>query len=299
MNRPNFVVIGAGRCGTTSLHQFLRAHPEVFVPERKSPNYFASHIPQPAWETPAAKAMATHWVTDPSAYSSLYDGVAGERAIGDVSPIYLQALDVAPRLHEECPDVRVVAILRDPAERAHAHWLGRRRDGIETTARFEDWVAAALRSPMPDDVAFGHYVACGRYHHFLSPFLERFGEERTLILFHEDLVADPKRVVAKLFGFLGADASFVPDLDARHNRSGVITGRLRRVLWTRSIAVRTALRPHLPATVRRAVGRRFLTELDRPTLDRSVRARLVDLLHDDISQLEQLTGRDLSHWHRG
>jgi hypothetical protein len=292
---PNFFVVGAGRSGTTSLHHLLGQHPDVFV-AAKSPNHFATHIPQPEWETPVARAMARHWVSDDSAYRSLFDGATSERAVGDVSPVYLQALDIPRRLHDTHPEARIIAILRDPVDRAHAHFVGRRRDGIETFAEFEERAESELSRPLPDDVAFGHLLGCGRYHHFLEPYRARFGHTRIKVVLHDDLVDDPRSLLEELFTFLDVDRDFVPDMSARLNRSGDIRGGASRTVWTRSVRLRTALRPHLPEQLRRAVGARFLADIDKPALDGRLRARLVNVFRDDVTALEGWLDRDLSHW---
>ena len=296
MTDPNFFVVGAGRCGTTSLHRFLGEHPEVFVCARKSPNHFAAHIPQPTWETPVARAMSRQWVADGDAYRSLFDDVGPEVAIGDVSPVYLQALDIAPRIHSACPDARIIAILRDPVDRAHSHFVGRQRDGIETYADFAERVDLELSSPLPVDVAFGHLLGCGRYHHFLAPYLRYFGADRVKVLVHDDLINEPAALLKDIFTFIGVDPEFDPDMEARLNRTGVIRSRSARAAWTRSVGVRTALRPHVPERVRTFVGRGFLTHIDKPLLDPQLRRRLVEVYRDDIAALEAMLDRDLSHW---
>lgn len=299
MKDPNFFVVGAGRSGTTSLHEFLGQHPDVFMCRRKSPNFFASHVPQPMWETPAARAMARQWVGDRDTYRALFSDASTERAVGEVSPVYLQALEVPDLVHAAYPQARVVAVLREPVERAFAHFVGRRRDGIETFASFDERVRFELSAPFPDDVAFGHVLGCGRYHHFLRPYVERFGPERVKVLLHDDLVARPQASMAELFEFLDVDPGFVPDTSARLNRTGVIRRRPARVVWTRSVRLRTALRPHLPSQVRSAVGRRFLAGIEKPELDQTLRRRLGEVFREEIGSLEVLLDRDLSCWRAG
>lgn len=296
MNDPNFFVVGAGRCGTTSLHHLIGQHPDVFVRTPKSPNFFASHIAQPTWETPVARAMASRWVSDETKYRSLFDGVTDERAIGDVSPVYLQATDISRRLHEAHPDAKIIAILRDPIERAHAHFLGRRRDGIETCSTFEQRVNLERSAPLPDEVAFGHLLGCGRYHHFLADYVRRFGAAQVKVLLYEDFLRDPTALLSDIFSFLDVDAEFRADVSTRLNRTGIIAHRPTRELWTRSARLRTALRPRLPAGVRHAIGRRVLADIDRPELDPALRRSLVPIFESDIRSLEVVIDRDLSHW---
>ena len=300
---PDLFVVGAGRSGTTALHDFLGAHPNVRVSDHKSPNYFATGIPQPTWETQTAMTMSRRWVTGQDQYLDLFAGASAGDLLADVSPVYLQATAVAERVHAANSEARIVAILRDPADRAHAHFLGRRRDGIETTPDFGRWLdrmetSGWLDRPEPA-VAFGHYVDCGRYHHFLRPYLDRFGTDRVLIVFYEDFASDNGAVIDHLLAFAGLPAH--PDRarlsrNDRPNRTGEIRSPVLRRLWTASVSSRTRLRPLLPERLRRAVGRRVLADLDRTPMRPEWRARVVEVLADDIAQLEQLTGRDLSTW---
>lgn len=297
MTLPNFIVVGAGRSGTTSLHNYLAQHPDIFMCAAKSPNFFVSGIDQPRWETPAAVAMAAQWVADADTYTAMFDGAGDATAIGEVSPVYLQAIGTASRIAAMCGEVRIIAILRNPVDRACAHFLGRQRDGIEPPGvTMATRMNELLAMGMPDDVAFGHYPGCGRYHHFLGPYIEQFGADRIHVALHEDLVTDPVAVLAAMFSFVGVDPGFMPDMTARLNATGQIRNRLLRQVWTRTVGLRTALRPHLPTRVRRSVGSTFLADLERPDIDPTLRQRLLDALVDDITALEDLIGRDLSAW---
>lgn len=296
MTLPNFLVIGAGRSGTTSLHRWLGQHPDVFVSGEKSPNFFVSHEPLPPREGPRLRAMARQWVSDPGEYAALFDGARVEKAVGEVSPVYLQATSAPQRIRAALPDVRLVAILREPVSRAHAHFLGRRRDGLETRADFAAVVREELSGPLPDAVAFGHYLGCGRYHHFLRGYFDHFPRERIRIYLFEDLMADPAALMADLYGFLGVDPGFVPDTGRRHGRTGVVSNPVARAVWTASVGVRTALRPWVPRAIRDLAAPIFLRRLERPPLDPELRERLREVFREDVERLEALIGRDLSRW---
>ena len=293
---PNFFVIGAGRCGTTSLHNYLGQHPQVFVCRQKSPNYFVAGDPAPAREQPVARAMMRHWVTDRERYLSLFDEASNELAIGEVSPVYLQSANAPERIRSFCPEARHIAVLRQPVDRAYAHFLGRQRDGIEPPGSFSDRVSEELAAGLPDRVAFGSYLACGRYHHFLRGYFDRFPASHIRVYLLEDMGTDLDRLLRDLFGFLGVDPEFTPDTTARLNRSGTIRNPLLRALWTRSVKQRIAARPHLPSALRRAAGAPFLRDLDVPDLEPELARRLLDVFRDDIRRLEDLLQRDLSAW---
>lgn len=298
MSLPTFIVIGASRSGTTSLHHLLGRHPDVYMAPVKSPNYFVAGDPLPPWEGPRLRSMAKQWITDRRAYEALFAGATGESAIGEVSPVYLQSRAAPQRILDACPGAGLVAILRDPAERAYAHFLGRRRDGLERRADFGAVVDEELSAPLPDEVAFGSYLGASRYHHFLREYFARFPTNRIRIHLFEDFVASPGTVVADILAFVGVDPDVPIDTAARHNASGEIDGTVRRWLWTRTVALRTALRPYLPTRIRNAGQMVIGASLARPPLPPDVRARIARALRPDVERLESLIGRDLSKWCR-
>jgi hypothetical protein len=293
---PTFIVIGAGRSGTTSLHGYLAQHPQVFVCAEKSPNYFVSGDPLPEWEGPHLRAMARQWVSDAGAYAALFGQAGAATALGDVSPVYLQSVNAPVRIKALYPDVKLVAILREPVERAYAHYLGRSRDGLESRATFADVITEELARPLPETVAFGSYLGCGRYHHFLRPYYNLFPREQIRVYLHEDLTRDAGALLRDLFGFIGVDSGFEPDVRLRKGQTGVVRHPLARLLWTRSVGARTALRPWLPRALRDLAGPVVLRDLQRPPLDVHMHARLQSLFAEDIHRLQALIGRDLSHW---
>lgn len=299
MTLPNFLVIGAGRSGTTSLHHYLGQHPDVYVPAVKSPGHFFC-CDRPAIEDPYVRALTrTHFVPDPKDYEALFDGVRGERAIGEVSPVYLATTRAASRIASRLPGVKLIAILRNPIERAYARFVGRVRDGFERRSDFAEIVREERRTPLVRDDAFGTYVASGFCSHFLASYLDRFPRERIRLHLFEDFAADPARVMADLFRFLEVDPGFVPRTERRHNRSGgIVRNRLLRLVWTRSALLRASLRRHLPEPVRDAVFRAFTTDLVTPPLDPALRAELAELFRHDIEALQAVLKRDLSHWLR-
>lgn len=296
MGLPNFLVIGAGRSGTTSLHHYLSQHPDVFLTAEKSPNFFVSQDALPPWEGPAQQVMARHWVRTLDDYQALFAGAGARAAVGEASPTYLQSRRAPARIAAACPGVRLVAILREPVGRAYAHFMGRRRDGLDRRTDFSKVVEAELSQPLPEEVAFGHYLGCGRYHHFLQGYFDRFPADRIRIYLYDDLLADPSALVADLFAFLEVDPRFSPDMSRRYGQTGVPVNPVARFLWTRSVTARTYVRPWLPKRVRDLAAPVFLGALSRPPLDPSLHARVIDVFRDDIARLEGLLRRDLSRW---
>ncbi len=292
---PNFLVIGAGRSGTTSLYEYLRQHPEVFMSPVKEPNYFAfadGHLPQ---RGPGASGLRRNSVTTLAEYETLFAGAGDARAIGEASPRYLRTPDAPARSAALLPEVRLVAILRDPVERAHAAYLGLRRDGLEPAATFEEALRDEERR-IREGWPLAALVGAGLYHRHLSRYYKRFPPERIRVYLHEDLQSDPAGLLRDLLSFLDVDPRSAPDTSRVHGRTGVVRNRALRGLWTRSRRAREALGPVVPRRVRDGVRARVLRDLERPPLDPATRARLARIFRPDILELEELIGRDLSAW---
>jgi len=211
--------------------------------------------------------------------------------------VYLQSRAAPERIRELCPEVKLVAILRDPAERAWAHYMGRMRDGLDTREDFEAVIDAELADGLPNEVAFGSYLGCSRYGHFLSRYLEIFPSEQIRVYLFEDLCEAPRDLLGDIFSFLGVDPSPSGSMSlSRHHQSGQVRGALRRFLWTRSVGLRTTLRPLLPEGVRRLAAPLFLKDLEKPRLDPVLRARICEVLAPDIERCQDLIARDLTGW---
>ena len=234
---------------------------------------------------------------DRQSYEALFSGAPEEATIGEVSPVYLQSWAASERIRRECPAARLVAILRDPAERAWAHYMGRKRDGLETREDFAEVIAAELAEGLPDEVAFGSYLGCSRYGHFLTRYFDVFPREQIRIYLFEDLCETPRDLLADLFSFLDVDPFPSASISmSRHHQGGQVRGALRRFVWTRSVGLRTTLRPMLPEAVRRLAGPVFLEKLDKPDLDPVLRRRVCEVLASDIERCQELIDRDLSKW---
>lgn len=294
--RPDFLVIGGSRCGTTSLHAALTRHAALYVPAEKSPNFFSAPDVDAVPDSAALRAMKGHAVTSAREYGQLFASAPANALIGEVSPVYLQSVHTAARAASFCPEARIVAMLRHPVQRAYAHWLGRRRDGLDPHDSFERAIAIDLADASSPAVAFNRYLAIGRYAHFLRPWFDAFPRERIHVVFFDDFVREPRAVVNDVCAFLGVPpiAGDVPM--EQKNQGGLIKQQWLRVAWTRTALWRAALRRHLPVTVRDAVGRAVLRDLERPRLDPALANRLLDYFRDDLAVLSTLLGRPLPSW---
>ena len=199
MTLPNFLIIGAAKSGTTSLYQYLRQHPEIFMSAVKETNWFAYE----------GQRESCYCVRTDEKYARLFDGVTAQRAVGEASPQYMKSAVAAERIAGRLPSVRLVAILRDPVERAYSGYLHSLREAVERRS-----VDEAMRPG-------SRYVDHGLYYQQLSRYFERFDLGRINVTLYDDLAADPSVVMRSLYAFLGVDEAFAVDVSTRHNAGAI------------------------------------------------------------------------------
>lgn len=295
---PDFLVIGAPRSGTTALYRFLEQHPQVFMADPKEPHYFCFADGQLDFRGPGDERLNAEWLTDLAAYRRLFAGVSPGLRAGEASTTYLWCRDAPARVRALLgPEVRLLALLRDPAERAWSAFHYLRREGFEPCA---DLLEAVDREPERAAAGWApmwRYVELGRYTEQVERWLEVFPRDQLRLHRHEDLAQRPEVVLPDVFGFLGVDPNHRPELDVRHNPSGTIRSRWLHRALTGDHAVKRFAKRHAPWRLRN-LGARIGAANVRPAegLDPAVRAQLVERFHDDVVRLESLLGWDLTAW---
>jgi len=269
--KPTFLIIGAAKCGTTTLYDMLSRHPEIGMSCRKEPRFFAE-------DAVYARGMA--W------YESLFEGCAGRRAVGEASPQYTQCDRfplAAERIARDLPEARLIYIVRHPLARMESHWMHMRRNGRAAAAL--PFSLGLRRIPV--------LVDASRYWKQISRYRERFPDERILVLFLEDLTARPQETLRTCLSFLGVDA--VPEAMGE--------------LACRNAAPQQLQRSPLLRLVRRVPGYRLVRQLgpsrlngllhDRPVRPRwsaALRAWAWSQVKDDAAALLQSCGKPLDFW---
>ncbi len=220
VRRPNFFLLGAAKCGTTSIAKYLDQHPEIFVSKPKEPNYFAFEPNvQPTCRGPADsqqlyELLLKYSVTSPSEYLELFAPAQQERAVGEASVRYLYETHTAAKIAEFAPEAKLIAVLRDPVDRLYSHYHMNVRQHIEP----ED-LSGALRAE-DDRVSQGwgwdwHYRRVGHYAEQLEEFSRHFDRSQLLVVFHADLQAHPQATMQALFRHLEVSTDFEPDFSSR------------------------------------------------------------------------------------
>jgi hypothetical protein len=298
MTMPNFLVIGAGKSGTTSLYHYLKQHPEIYMSPIKEPKFFALEGKTPDFRGPGDEVhMNRKSVTDVGAYRALFSGVTDEKAVGEASTLYLYSPEAPARIRHHVPHARLIAILRNPVDRAFSSYLHCVRDRGEPLGDF----ARALREEEGRiEKGWGpiwHYKNAGFYSAQLERYFDAFGRDQIKVFLYEDLKGDPAGVLRDIFRFVGVDDTHLPDFSLKHNISGVPRSRLVHELLNKPNPIKAAFRPLLPAKLRKRFNHNLTgRNLLRPRLSPEVRGRLIETYAEDILRVQELIDRDLSRW---
>ncbi len=288
---PDFFVIGAYRSGTTSLYRSLGQHPDIFVPIVKEPNFYAVD-----GNPDASIELRARSVVDRSAYDALYRDALDHQRTGDLSPEYLRNPVVAERLHRDHSTAPLVAILRNPIERAWSDYLMHRRDGTERAASFADALKEQDARRVGADRMAPHYIDSGMYAAQIRRYRQCFPTDQLLIRLYDDLVEDRGRLLRDVFGHIGVDDSFTVVGDDPVNASGVPTNRIA----ASALRVKATISPHLGRGVveriRPTWDRYLRRSLVKPQLADGDREQLIEIYRDDVIALAELIDRDLSGW---
>lgn len=302
MTLPNFLVIGAAKAGTNALYHYLRQHPQVYMSPWKEPKFFAFESAEDLGFRAAngreAPVNATV-VLDRQEYEQLFDGARGEIGLGEASPHYLYAEKAPARIKALVPDVKLVAVLRNPVDRAFSSYQHLVRDGLEPL----DFRSALDAEParIAANYAFLYrYTDLGFYTRQLERYAKLFRADQLLVLLYDDLRRNPQATWRRLFSFLGVDDSFVPTQSEEHNLSGIPRNRLVHRLLNPSTPTKRRLWQLTPSAVRepllRLQTRIVNRNLERQSIPPPERDRLRNVFKEEVAQLEARLDRDLSHW---
>lgn len=296
MTMPNFFIIGAMKAGTTALYQYLKQHPQIYMSPNKEPNFFAFEGEKLDFRAPVdRRGINQTSVTDIEAYRALFSGVSDEIAIGEASHWYLYSTKAAKRIRHHVPEAKLIAVLRNPVERAYSEFMHFVRDGDEPIVDFSQALAQEPQR-IRDNWTMGRYVDRGFYYAQLKRYYDTFDPGQIRVYLYEDLNADPVSVTQELFQFLEVDKTFVPNVSIRSNVSGVPKSKLLHTLLTRPQRVKQGLKLVLPGGVLQWASDIRTRNLDRPQIAPEVRRRLIQTYREDILKLQTFIRRDISKW---
>ena len=289
---PNFLIVGAAKSGTTSLYEYLRQHPDIFMPRWKELSFFCGDPYGPL-----------HKVKKPQYYKKVFAKTQNQSAIGEASTSYLFD-ESAPRcIKEKLGTIKILIALRDPVTMSYSLYNHQVRKEGETRKSFEAALAAETgrhSNPEFKKKCYGwhanyYYYQRGLYYQQVKRYLDTFGKNNVLIIAFEELVDDAVAVAQKVYRFLDVDDKFIPVIKIHNPAGGIVsiprfwedTGLFLKTfqfIFSRNLFKKI---PHLL----RNIGHKPPQPINPATAH-----ELRDKFHDDICRLEQLIAKDLSAW---
>jgi len=274
MIKPNYVMIGSPRCGTTTFTELFPQHPDVFLSREKEPHFFSiDHFYHRGWD----------W------YETLYEGSAGCKAIGEASTTYSQHAEfpkAVGRVIEHLPEAKIIYMVREPTAQIGSHWMLRLSHGRG-------------RYPFTRDIRENPtYIDTASYWSQLQRYRDHYPDDRILVLFLEDLVADSRSVLQRFYSFLGVDPTFEPkDPDRQANSSA--SRRVDRWWWAK--LKHTSGLWRIPDMMPRGV-RRMCNQLGtrpgdfKPQWTPDARQWAIDQVAEDSAAILDYAGKPTDFW---
>ena len=303
MALPDFLLIGAPKAGSTAIHQALVRHPQLFLSTPKEPKYFLTVEEPPRrhhHRGPGDAHSAQEWIWQRERYEGLFDAAPPGTLRGESTPFYLWDRGAHLRIRAAVPHAKLIAIIRDPVDRAYSNWTHLWCDGLEPEAdfraacRLESERAAAGYAP------FWRYLGLSRYGEQFEHLFSVFPREQVHVLRYRELVDHPVHTLDAIFAFLGVQTGVVQAVPPS-NMSGWAEDGLLNTALRKAIRTGATLGSYAPPQVWRQAQRPLVATLrrdksHRPHLAVDDRRALVEEFRNDIGLLEDLLDRDFQDW---
>lgn len=295
---PTFLIIGPPKCASTSLHYYLGQHPQVYVSKIKETHFFTHDY---------HKGIAF--------YEHYFDESGSAKAIGEATPAYSFLPFAAGRIQTQYPQIKTILCFRNPMERAFSNWLMLSDAGIEKAGfreaielnikqleyiNFEGEKGAQIWNSRTDNIGRGEkwvriYIQAGMYAAIMKTYMNLFKAEQIKYVFMEDLKYKFDETIKDLFSFIGVDNNFTVPAKKEQNfyydRKAYRT--VNKLIGTKTTRL---ISKHMPEKIKTIFKQKKEKVSNVPELSPEDRQFLWEIYRDEITELEKISGRDLSQW---
>lgn len=300
MSKPDFFIVGAPRCGTTAMDDYLKQHPEIFMAALKESHFFA-----PDFQVPGSSFKSEEH------YSALFSEVSNEKILGESSVGYLYSKVAPARIKEFNPQAKIIIMLRNPVEMIYSYhgWL--LAEGFEKIRDFEAHLVAESerrqegRSLQHVPVPLRLYRELGEFSPHVKRFFDLFGRRNVHVIIFDEFKADTARVYREACEFLGVRPDFQPTLQAVNSNRRARNQSLATYLTSLRNPqhhVFYGARHLLPQTWRRSIANKLrsfnIKTETRPEMSQALKKQLSAKFAPDLECLSGMLGLDLTHWSR-
>jgi len=294
--KPDFFIVGAPKCGTTSLYYYLQQHPQIFMPDYKEPHFFGKDL----------NKRSDEFIDNEDEYLTLFKGAKSDQKIGEASTFYLYSKSAPKEIKEYIPDAKIIIMLRNPIDflySLHSQFLF---SGNEDVPDFEEALnleeariqgnSLPKKIDMLDKIYYRKHVL--RIPGQIQSYFETFGVENVAVIILDDLQNNPEKCYKKILKMLNIDADFSPNYSIQNpnkvvrsfwirdfiKRNHNYLGKLRGKFYTKPIGI-----------IRYFIKSNTMA-LKRKPMSEDMKNKLMDELRPNIDQLEDIINMDLNHW---
>ncbi|MBZ8179763.1 sulfotransferase domain-containing protein [Oscillatoria salina] len=301
MNKPDFFLVGAAKCGTTSMYKYLRQHPEIFMPQDKEPHFFGCDL-----------NYSSLSIKNEQEYLALFSEAKNGQRIGEASVWYLYSEKAAEEIKNFCPSAQIIIMLRNPVDMLYSLYNYFIATGRENIADFGSALAAekerkqGLRLPktlysFPQELLYYREIA--KYTKQCQAYLDCFGKDNIHWIIFDDLLIEPEIVYKKTLKFLRVNEEFQVPF-TQENKAKIRISRSKKIqkllknplsIW---LVRKMMPRPNQGKLFRLIkawdkINNKYTTP---PAMNKEIRKNLQKEFAPEVERLSELLGRDLTHW---
>jgi hypothetical protein len=303
MKGPDFFIVGAPKCGTTAMNDYLKQHPEIYVPDLKDIYFFGSDI------------NSTSRTNTKEKYLSCFSRVNGEKRVGESSVWYLYSKLAATEIQTFCPTAKILIMLRNPIDMIYSLHNQFLYELLEDIIDFQGALDAeedrkrGLRLPDDKYIRGRHftkellfYREVAKYSQQIARYLDIFGRENVHVIIFDDFKRDAAKSYKEVLQFLEVNDSFQPEFHTINANKRLRSIALRKFLLRRPRVAQWAVKL-IPHRLRHDLYHKLQTfntvKESRPPIDPELRSLLQAEFAPEVEQLSRLLDRDLTYWSRG
>ena len=279
MTIPNFLIIGDLKAGSTSLYNYLKQHPDVYMPsDIKELRYF-SYDDNNSYHKRAKSTQVRTF----SEYQSYFDKCENQKAIGEASPNYLRSPIAAKNIKNQLPGVKLIVSLRNPADRMYSAYMMATRSG-RIKIEFDEYC-------FRDN---GALIKTNGYWADLIRYYDIFDDNQIKVILFDEIKANASGIVKDLFQFLEVDDTFEPKISVQ-NKGGMPKNQF---VYASMVAIKDQVKKIINPSdklknVWKGIKGKSLTETK---IDPQIKAKILDVCKDDLLRTQALINKDLSNW---
>jgi len=294
INKINFLIVGAARSGSTTLYDYLKIHPDIYLPDLKEPHFFSGVSPM---------------INTKEEYIGIFNNYQGESAVGEASTSYLFVPSTAKNIFDNLGKIKIIIILRNPVDRAYSTWLQSHDHRDIENLSFEDALKMEeSRYQNRHELYFWPsvmYFRAGLYFEQVNRYINTFGKENIYVLIFEEFIKNPIFYCKRIYSFLNVNDSYTPPIMIKNKYSKPRIQFLYdfispppKLFLSLYKKFPNKIRQYIYLLVSKIHKANRNDAVKKQPLSTDTRKELQNKYYENIKKLEELLERDLSIWYK-